>query len=1064
MLNEQTIILNLVPGEVPPMVHVTQDDVGREIKLVLVDGEKPFVLSSSYTYTLRGTKKTGTGFSYDDAITVVDRNSVSFKTTATMTAAEGPARCGLIIYDGDEHVETLNFILQVQRAALSSGDIIDASDFGSIINEAVEDTLEEAVHTVVGDLEDRVDTLEEIVGDATIDPDDLDLYQDPETKMVYVTVKDENGNPVNCGDGIYIAGGGGGSGGSDNNAILTVTNTTGWLTKRIVSGASCELSITWSSTENEIPTGPGTLTVLVSNISRRVQTVNQGSVTVDVSDYLTTGSNSIKLRITDAAGNVKTVGPFTITVEQYSITSYFSSSGTFPAGSPVTFTYIPYGEAEKTVYFIVDGTQVGTSTVTASGVQQSYSLPAMLHGAHTIRCYFTVTIDGETVQSNDLYYSIIVVDSESTVPIISSTFRGTTAAQYETIVIPYTVYTPNSIYSTVSLYANDVQVGTELTVDRTEQAWSYRADTAGALSLKIQTGSVTYTIPLTITAATIDLSPVTNDLVLYLTSYGRANSQSNKNVWEDSENDISAEMTGFNFVSDGWVNDSEGITVLRVSGDARVTIPYKPFASDFRSTGRTFEFEFATRDVHDYDATVISCMSGGRGFNITAQNALFASQASSIGTQYKENEHVRISFVIEKSNEHRLIYVYINGIMSGVIQYPEGASENFAQLSPVDISIGSSDCTTDIYNLRIYDNSLTRQQILKNWIADTQSLNTKLSRYNHNDVYNTYSQIVIDKLPTDLPYLVISAPELPQYKGDKKTVSGYFVNPNDTSKSFSFVSAQADVQGTSSQFYPRKNYKIKFNGGFTMTNSGETSSKFAMNDDAIPTKTFTFKADVASSEGANNVELVRLYNSACPYKTPPQEEDSRVRQGIDGFPIVIFWNNGSTISFVGKYNFNNDKGTEEVFGFETGDESWEIKNNTDDRVLWKSADYSGSAWLNDFEGRYPDGNEVSTNLAALAAWLVTTDQTAATGNALSSSYTDVDGTVHTIDNAAYRLAKFKTEAWDHLEKDSTIFYYLFTELFLMVDSRAKNAFPSFLGGDKWCWLPYDFDTAIGIKC
>ena len=164
-----------------------------------------------------------------------------------------------------------------------------------------------------------------------------------------------------------------------------------------------------------------------------------------------------------------------------------------------------------------------------------------------------------------------------------------------------------------------------------------------------------------------------------------------------------------------------------------------------------------------------------------------------------------------------------------------------------------------------------------------------------------------------------------------------------------------------------------------------------------------------------------------------------------------------------KYNFNNDKGTEEVFGFAEGDESWEIKNNTGNRVLWKDADYSGKAWLNDFEGRYPDGNEDPRNLSALAAWLVTTDQTAATGNALASAYTDVDGNTHTMDNAAYRLAKFKTEAWDHMEKDSTIFYYLFTELFLMVDSRAKNAFPSFLGEDKWCWFPYDFDTAIGIN-
>ncbi|MBP5467682.1 MAG: hypothetical protein J6Z11_00390, partial [Candidatus Riflebacteria bacterium] len=40
----------------------------------------------------------------------------------------------------------------------------------------------------------------------------------------------------------------------------------------------------------------------------------------------------------------------------------------------------------------------------------------------------------------------------------------------------------------------------------------------------------------------------------------------------------------------------------------------------------------------------------------------------------------------------------------------------------------------------------------------------------------------------------------------------------------------------------------------------------------------------------------------------------------------------------------------------------------------------------------------------------------------------------------------------------------------MVDSRAKNAFPTYYvsrvpgdGGDRWFWLPYDMDTAIGIN-
>ena len=300
--------------------------------------------------------------------------------------------------------------------------------------------------------------------------------------------------------------------------------------------------------------------------------------------------------------------------------------------------------------------------------------------------------------------------------------------------------------------------------------------------------------------------------------------------------------------------------------------------------------------------------------------------------------------------------------------------------------------------------------------------------------------------------MILEAEELPQYKGDKKTVSGSYTDPLNPAKSFTFTEAQADVQGTSSQYYERKNYKIKFKKGFT-DSSGNTSETYQMNDTAIGTNTFTFKADVASSEGANNVELVRLYNSACPYKTPAQVENPNVRQGIDGFPIVIFWKNtdDESVTFLGKYNYNNDKSTAEVFGLTDGDESWETLNNTGNRVIWKSADFSGTDWLNDFEARYPDTDPAYTDctqLAEFAAWMVSVDPEQATGEALASPVTIVDdekSTTYTTDNAAYRKAKFRAELSDYVELDSALFYYLFTELFLMVDSRAKNTFPSFIG-------------------
>lgn len=896
---------------------------------------------------------------------------------------------------------------------------------------------EKVADAVQEEVSPRVDALEEDLKNVSIDPDDLGLEQDAETGLVYPTyrgVRSENGIPL-----AAFGGGGGGVGGgsSGNNAVLSVSNATGWLAKTISTEGDCKLSILWSSIEDNNATGNGTMTVRVGNITKATMDVAQGTVTVDVAAYLATGSNKVKITVTDIYDNSRTV-TFTINVVELSVSSAFDASVSYPSNNMVAYTYTPVGAVEKVMHFIVDGKEVGTATVAASGRQMTQNLPAMGHGAHSLLVYFTAAIDGTEVKSNELYYEIIIVDQNSMLPIIASSFKGGEVVQYTTLAIPYSVYNPDSMSAAVELYANEEKVAT-LTVDRTQQVWSYRPDFTGALSLKIVSGEAEKIFLITVTKSDINVEAETDALALFLSSYGRNNSENNPATWRN--NGVSAVMTNFNFVSDGWLKDKDGVTMLRVSGDARVEIPYKPFEKDFRATGKTIEVEFATSGVLDYDAVILTCMSGGRGMELTAQKATLKSEQSTIYTQYKEDEHVRISFVTEKRSENRLLYIYINGIMSGAVQYPD--DDDFSQSSPVNISIGSNDCTIDIYSIRVYDNNLTRHQILNNWIADTQNADQMLTRYAHNAVYDEYGSIVIEKLPSDLPYLVITGGELPQYKGDKKTVSGYYVDPVHPEKSFRFENAQIDVQGTSSQYYARKNYKIKFKGGFIFTD-GSTATAFSFKAGAIATNTFTFKADVASSEGANNVELVRLYNDTCPYATPAQRANSAVRQGIDGFPIVIFWNDGTSTRFMGKYNFNNDKGTPEVFGFKPGDESWEVLNNTSNRVLFKSADFSGIDWKNDFEARYPEDNDDPTTLKTFAEWIVSTDTDAAT-NATLPRTVEYGGVSYTKDTTAYRLAKFRAELSKYVEVDSAIFYYLFTELFLMVDSRAKNMFPSPMG-------------------
>lgn len=1141
--------LDVTPGGIPVQVNLSQYDQDYELRFRLYSRNGTLDIRPGTAVGIRGTKRDGNGYSVHAAIS---GDVVTVSGDQQMTAVAGKQTFELTLTDAGKELNTANFTVNVERAALDketlgSNSVIkelvavidrtdeiiaaankadsakkdiailaksaqdadaDARTQASRASEAAESALKsqqnaekdilsvktaalkemndtytasmEAINKKAADivklttdadqvskqaLEKASNAENEVAESANAiealqkDRDAMRLLVEGKVDGAYV----ENGYLYLTSSDEIVAGplgpfsgtGGGGGGTGGNNAELSVTNTTGWLSRTIADGDGCEIKVSWSSVEDNLPTGNGTMKITVNGIIKAILDIAQGDVTVDLAKYLNIGSNVVKINVADVYDNNRTIN-FSVTSIAISVSSTFDAS--MPYQGAISFPYTPVGSVQKTVHFLLDGKEIGSSVTSVSGRQMSFTIPQQTHGGHVFECYFECDINGQSVRSNTLHYEIICLEVLNDTPIIASSFHLETVQQYTTLHVNYTVYNPASLTAPVELYVNGKLISRQ-TVDRTQQVFTYRADETGELAIQIVSGDMSKTLKVNVEESDIEVEAETDQLKLYLSSVGRSNHEEAPGTWQYGE--ICAIFTGFNYTSDGWQRDEDGITVLRVSGDARVEIPYKPFASDFRTTGKTIELEFATRNVMDYDSVILSCLSGGRGFTLTAQKAVLKSEQSEISTQYKEEEHVRIAFVAEKRVENRLIYCYINGILSGVVQYP--SDDDFAQAVPVNISVGSNDCTIDLYCIRVYDNNLTRHQILNNWIADTQTVDDMLSRYQRNRIYDEYGNVVIAQLPSDLPYLIIECAELPQYKGDKKTIKGSYVDPVTTSKSFTFEGAQADVQGTSSQYYARKNYKIKFKGGFVLSN-GTQADAYSMRPGSVPTNTFTFKADVASSEGANNVELVRLYNDACPYKTPPQKEDGTIRQGIDGFPIVIFWDNGTETTFLGKYNFNNDKGTPEVFGFAEGDESWEIKNNTSDRVLFKSDDFSGTDWMNDFEARYPEDNTDAVYLAELVSWLKSTDQSAATGNALETpvSYGDAE---YTVDTAAYRLAKFQAELSEHMEKDAVIFYYLFTELFLMVDSRAKNAFPTaFLSaGGKWFSLPYDFDTAVGIN-
>ena len=898
------------------------------------------------------------------------------------------------------------------------------------------------------------------------------------------SVEDSTGYFYNAdGDVIFTmtglgGGGGGGGSGDTSGSVVTLTNETGWASTAVAEGADVILALSWSSIEDGNETGGGTLQVSVGGLTKEMRAIPQGNFTVNVKNYLNVGSNRVGITVTDVNGRSKSKN-FLISVEQLVINSTFDSS--LIQHGTLTFTYTPYGAFTKTIHFEVDGSELTPEITAASGRQLSKVIPAQTHGAHTLRVWFEAEIGEVLVPSNELVYDIMWIISGNDAPVISSNFNQTAVSQYSTITVPFMVYTPNNPVSDVLVKVDDTVVSTLRNVDRTINSAQIRLDVDGEHVIILESGTATKAFTINVEESEIEIEAETDSLVLALTSTGRSNLEEHPEVWNYES--IQSSLTGFNFVSNGWVRDDDNETVLRVNNGASVTIPYKPFATDFRLGGKTIEIEFAVRDVQNYNTSIISCMNGGRGLNITPQFATLKSEQSEITMQFKDEEHVRLAFVCEKRSEDRLLLAYVDAVPSGVVQY--SADDDFSQVTPDDIHIGSNDCTVDIYCIRVYDNDLTRTQIMHNWIADTQNGGDMLARYSRNNVYDAYGSIVIDKLPSSLPYMVLQCPELPQYKGDKKTITGYYTDPANPSNSFSFENCQINVQGTSSAPYARKNYDMQFKGGFTR--NGKNEKNYTLAPGIVPFNRFVMKADVASSEGANNVELVKLYCDISPFKTREMKADSRVRQGIYGFPIVIFWTNTDTgiTSFLGKYNFNLPKRAPGPYGYSGDMESWEFQNNTSNLMLFKS-DYfdetmradpdtgeEKEAWRYDFEARFPSDEWVDyRQIQELVSFVVSTDRTKATGDALEESVI-YNGVTYTEDTAEYRLAKFREEFPTYAELDSFLFYYIFTELFLMVDSRAKNLFIGFSGSDvtapnriatrKAVAEPYDMDTALGIN-
>ena len=882
----------------------------------------------------------------------------------------------------------------------------------------------------------------------------------------------------------YIGGGGGG--GSTSGTVVKLENLTGASSLTLAHGepVSIKFSFYDYDSSGDFTNSSGNLEISVNGTVVISKNIEQGSHDIEIGNYLAEGTNKVKVKVTDEDDNYATK-TWTINAVALSISATFDDTAI--NSGDIYFRYTPVGNnIEKTIHFEIDGEEIATSIVTASNRQQTQTIPAQSHGAHRLKVYATAEVDGVDVTSNVLEYDVIWVEEGNDTPIIACSFSGTTM-QYSTVSIPYIVYSPSSLTSSVVLYVDGVEVST-LTVDRTTQTWAYKATEAGERTLTIACGDVEKDISLTVTDIGIVVEPITTGLVLDLNPAGHTNNDTNRTSFGytdgNGENHPLTLSDNFDWTNGGFQTDEDGNTYFCVKCGTYAKLDRSLFSDDAMKNGKEFKIVFKATNCRNYDAQVVSCMSDGIGVVLQAQKAKVSSEQTTIEVPYCEDSIIEMDVNIESDSKDKAMMVWLEGVPARVDIY--AANDNFTQDTPELLTIGSNDCDVHIYRIKAYEADLTRLEIHENWIADAASAEEMLARYNRNNIYDQNGDIDVQKLINASPNLrviTVEAEKMTTGKSDEVTCKvSHVMKAGGNLHTFTGESVIMKGQGTSSAQYGAAalNLDLEFTNGFVF-GDGSTADVYSMTDKSIGVNYFNIKLNVASSENANNVVLADEYNTYQPYLNPARAENPKVRDTVEGHPCVVFFKNtsdtevqvgaitvpaGETILY-GCGDMNNSKKNFAVFGQQGNAKQCcvELLNNTDNINLWKSDDLSTELWDGDgaVEFRYPKKPtaEMKNAFQRVLSWVVSTDREKATNTALDEAVT-YDGTTYTTDSVEYRAAKFVNELGDYFIKDSVLFHYLFTERHAMVDNRAKNVFVSTDDLIHWDFTKdYDNDTADG---
>lgn len=830
-----------------------------------------------------------------------------------------------------------------------------------------------------------------------------------------------------------------------------------------------------------------TYTILRGSVKKTITQKYRAGTTVrfNVDAYLGEGSNRINIGIMGQNTLAATTISVTYQVVNLVLTDDTNISTVYDLAKSSKVLSIPFtvsGYGTKTVEWYLDGTKLEfeknvDEVVDATSTRTKYiTLSNLARGTHYVEFRAYTIVDGEKFYSRVLHRDIIIENSgiDDKTPIIALSYdkediKDTTVSlsQYLAYDLVFAIHNPyNPVSTEVGVFLGETKVTTLSVQNGLVNTYSVVPTETGKTTIKVVALEKVYTLDVFVTENSMGIGEITADLELGFSAVGRSNSEYGKETWEG--NGYTATLTGFNFTqTSGWVNNK-----LLLQSGATITFDYAPLANGSTAVGRTLEFEFASSNVSD-DTAVLCDLTGsnGSGIVITASEAKIVSRGGvTLSVKYKSEENTRITFVVNRatnSTNKGLVFIYVNGVVSGAINF--SASDDFISDTVLAFN-GTSKSEILLKQVRVYNTALSSDQILNNFILYRDTTEEMLEVFDRNDIYEEGTvNLSVDKLQGQLPVMVVTG-DIPTLenttnKNTQITVDIEYYNLQDPTKSFTMKNAAMRPQGTSSMLYPKKNFRIytqKLDSTVLTVNGDVVENKlYSFVNGAQPVNCWCLKADFAESSGTHNTGIARLWNDLLVnstidgeyvFRTEAQKKaiengyNYDVRTTIDGFPILLFYrrDENSELIFIGKYNFNNDKSTESVFGFKgipgfdnSRMQCWEILNNGDALALFTNVSDFDSRWRDAYESRYPDTKNPNTeDLKAFSVWI----------NGVKNNPT-----------------AFATQKWEHLQVYLMAAYYVYIMRFGAVDQVVKNAMFTSEDGQHFYYINYDNDTINGLR-